>query len=96
MGDKKFKICRIKYYKKECESEPILTQNCETLKRYADEYYETFSIKTKFLFLQTECEFIWRFEDCGENDVFFPLDRLPKNLEKKLLEQAKAFYSNKA
>jgi hypothetical protein len=90
------KICRIKDLKEECEIQPHLTKKAFLLHEFMEDFYKNnpTTLANEYLFLQMGEEFIWKFLHCGWPDVFFPIDRLPRQFEEYLKMRLEKTHDN--
>lgn len=86
-----FKISRFSDHEQQCPEEPKLTERAKLLFQWTNEFYDFHPnlVRNNIFFLQMGNKFIWKFNDCGFHDVFFPINRLPKGLESFIINKAK-------
>ncbi len=80
------RICRVSNYIYNEPTNPKLTDRAILLSKWSKEFYMMRNgyVQEDLLFMQMGVEMVWQYADFGFSDVFYPMNRLPWDLEKYL------------
>jgi len=89
------KICRYADLASPFEGKIEYTEKCAILDFWVDKFHilNPVSISNDFCFVQAGDELVWKFLHVGKEDVYFPLDRLPKRLEDFFRENCHSIFA---